>query len=165
MSGYESSALTGLEVLRAVAGSEDRPPHIGDLLDMEIVSIEYGLVTIALVAEPRFANYSRTMHGGVCATLLDSVMGCAAHSVLPAGSTCSAIELKVNFVRAVPLDGDRLVGQGRVIHAGRKIVTSEGTVRDSRGRIVAHGSSTCLVSSLEGLSAPAPAAESSRPSR
>ncbi|MFC6566749.1 PaaI family thioesterase [Actinoplanes utahensis] len=134
-----------MELLRAHVHAQDRPAHIGDLLNIRVVSIEEGSVVFELDAEPRFANYNRTLHGGLYATLLDSAMGCAAQSALAAGLTCTALEIKVNFVRTVPVDGRRLVAVGKVIHLGRQIVTVEGTVRDNEDRIVAHGTSTCLV--------------------
>jgi len=136
---------TGLEQLRAAASGADRVPHIGDLLGMEVVSLAEGAVVFALTAQPRFANYSGTMHGGVCATLLDSVMGCAVHSALGPGLSCTAVEIKVSFVRPVVPDGVRLVAEGRTIHVGRTIATAEGTVRDDRDRLVAHGTGTHLV--------------------
>jgi uncharacterized protein (TIGR00369 family) len=136
---------TGLEQLRAAAFGPDRQPHIGDVLGMEVVSLAEGAVVFALRAEPRFANYSGTMHGGVCATLLDSVMGCAVHSALGPGLTCTALEIKVNFVRPVVPGGARLVAEGRTIHVGRTIATAEGTVRDERDRLIAHGTGTHLV--------------------
>lgn len=140
-----ATPMTGLESLRALVRSESRPLHLGDLLGMEIVSIEQGSVAFAIEPEPRFANFNGTLHGGVCATLLDSVMGCAVHSALAAGLSCTAIELKVNFVRAVSVGGGRLLAEGKVIHLGRRIATAEGFIRDQDGKLVAHGSSSCLI--------------------
>ena len=85
------------------------------------------------------------MHGGICATLLDSVMGCAVHTPLGPGIGYGTLELKVNYVRTVPTDGVRLTATGRVIHAGRQVATAEGRVEDERGRLVAHGTTTCLI--------------------
>ena len=142
---FDERLPTGLEQLRAAAFGTDRPAHIGDLLGIEVVSLAEGVVVFALAAQPGFANYSGTMHGGVCATLLDSVLGCAVHSALGPGLSCTAVEIKVNFVRPVAPDGGRLVAEGRVIHLGRTIATAEGTVRDARDRLVAHGTGTHLV--------------------
>jgi uncharacterized protein (TIGR00369 family) len=139
------TSMTGLESLRALALAQDRPPHIGDLFGMEFVSIEHGSVTYAIQPQPRFANFNGTLHGGVYATLLDSVMGSAVHSALAAGLRCTAIELKVNFLRTVGVDGGRLVGAGKVVHLGRRIATAEGSITDENGKLVAHGSSTCLI--------------------
>ncbi|MEU4215229.1 PaaI family thioesterase [Actinoplanes sp. NPDC026623] len=137
--------MTGLESLRALTGSGDRPPHLGDLFGMEVVSIEHGSVVFAIRPQPRFANFSGTLHGGAYAILLDSAMGCAVHSALAAGLRCTAIELKVNFIRSVALDGGRLLASGKVIHLGRRTATAEGSINDESGRLVAHGSSTCLI--------------------
>jgi uncharacterized protein (TIGR00369 family) len=143
------TSMTGLESLRALALSGDRPPHIGDLFGMEVVSIEHGSVVFAIEPQPRFANFNGTLHGGAYATLLDSAMGSAVHSALAAGLRCTAIELKVNFIRSVGIDGGRLLATGKVIHLGRRIATAEGSISDENGKLVAHGSSTCLILSKD----------------
>ncbi len=86
-----------------------------------------------------------TVHGGICATLLDSVMGCAVHTTLPAGVGYTTLELKVNYIRTVAVDAGELTGVGTVIHAGRTTATAEGKVYSDDGKLVAHGTTTCIV--------------------
>ncbi|MFI6040429.1 PaaI family thioesterase [Nocardia sp. NPDC051321] len=137
--------LTGLEMLRMAMTMRDRPPFIGDLLGMEVDLIEQGKVVFALRTRPDFANPLGTTHGGICATLLDSVMGCAVHSTLDAGVGYSTLELKVNYIRAVPTDGQKLTATGTTIHVGRTTATAEGRVVDEQGRLVAHATTTCVI--------------------
>lgn len=139
--------LSGLEFLRFVTAipSDERPAVIGDLFKFRIDSIEEGTVVFSLPAEPEFANPLGTLHGGTCATLLDSVMGCAVHSTLEAGVGYGTLELKVNYVRTVPVDGRRLTATGTVIHTGRTVATAEGRVVDENGKLVAHATTTCMI--------------------
>jgi uncharacterized protein (TIGR00369 family) len=137
--------MTGLEALRAMTGLADPPPSIGGLLGIERESIERGEVAFSLTTRPDFANPLGAVHGGICATLLDSVMGCAVHTTLGPGASYSTLELKVNFIRPVTTDGRRLVATGRVVHEGRRTATAEGKVVDERGKLVAHATTTCMI--------------------
>ncbi|MFD3426921.1 PaaI family thioesterase [Nocardia fluminea] len=136
---------TGEQLLRALATPGNNLPGIWSLLGMDGAEIENGKVSFTLVSRPEFANPLGTVHGGICATLLDSVMGCAVHSTLGPGFGYSTLELKVNYIRSVGTDGVRLTGTGTVIHAGRSTATAEGRVHDEQGRLVAHGTTTCLI--------------------
>jgi uncharacterized protein (TIGR00369 family) len=90
------------------------------------------------------------VHGGIAATLLDSVLGSAVHTTLPAGVSHSTLELKVNYIRAVQTDGQKLIAEGNIVHAGRRTATAEGKVLDSRGKLIAHGTTTCIILGPEG---------------
>lgn len=137
--------LSGLELLRTAMTMENRPRFIGDLLGMQVDLIEFGKVVFAVETRQDFANPLGTTHGGICATLLDSVMGCAVHTTLDAGVGYTTLELKVNYIRAVPTDGTRLTATGTTIHVGRTTATAEGRVLDDKGRLVAHGTTTCVI--------------------
>ncbi|WP_378733837.1 PaaI family thioesterase [Nocardia brasiliensis] len=137
--------LSGLELLRTAMTMPNRPPFIGDLLGMEVDELEHGKVVFGLRTRPEFANPLGTTHGGICATLLDSVMGCAVHSTLEAGVGYTTLELKINYIRAVPTDGQRLTATGTTIHVGHTTATAEGRVVDEQGRLVAHATTTCVI--------------------
>ncbi|WP_440446528.1 PaaI family thioesterase [Nocardia amamiensis] len=141
----DPAQLSGLDLLRVAMTRADRPPFIGDLLGMEVDELEHGKVVFALRTRPDFANPLGTTHGGICATLLDSVMGCAVHSTLEAGVGYSTLELKINYIRSVPTDGQRLTATGITIHVGRSTATAEGRVVDEKGRLVAHATTTCVI--------------------
>ncbi|WP_306362491.1 PaaI family thioesterase [Nocardia sp. CC227C] len=139
------AALSGLELLRTAMTRSDRPPYIGDLLGIEVDSLEEGEVVFSLRTRPDFANPLGTTHGGICATLLDSVMGCAVHTTLPAGVGYTTLGLEIKYVRAVPTDGRTLTATGTTVHVGRTTATAEGRVTDDRGRLVAHATTTCVI--------------------
>lgn len=139
------AGLTGLELIRAIAEGKAAPPNIALLLGMELTTADEGRVTFTLDARPEFANPLGTVHGGIHATLLDSAMGCAVHTTLPAGVGYTTLELKVNYVKAITLDAGTLTCVGEVIHVGGRVATAEGRVTDSAGNLLAHATTTCLL--------------------
>lgn len=141
----ELAAMTGLEILRHMTSLPEQPPNIGQLMGMEIDSLEEGRVQFSLTARPDMTNPIGSLHGGVCATLLDSVMGCAVHTTLEAGVGYGTLEIKVNYIRSVPTDGRRITATGNTIHVGRRTATAEGEVRDEAGKLIAHGTTTCII--------------------
>ncbi len=138
---------TGLEMLRATAAlpREKRPASIGDLFGLRFDRIDEGHVTLSLATRDDMRNPLGTLHGGVCATLLDSAVGCAIHSALPAGVSYATLEIKVNYIRSVPTDGRRIIATGRTIHVGRTTATAHGEVHDEDGKLVAHATTTCII--------------------
>ena len=136
--------LTGLEFLRR-AITQTLPHHIGSLIGLRIDELEYGDVTMSLETRPDFANPLGTLHGGIYATLLDSAMGCAVHTTLEAGVRFGTLDLTVNYIRPVGVDGVRLTAKARTIHLGGKTATAEGRIYDPQGRLVAHGTTTCII--------------------
>jgi uncharacterized protein (TIGR00369 family) len=100
---------------------------------------------ISLDTRPDFANPLGTVHGGIAATLLDSVMGCAVHTTLPAGVSYRTLEIKVNYIRAASVNGQSLSAIGTIVHSGRRTATAEGKVLDEHGRLIAHGTTTCII--------------------
>lgn len=137
--------MSGLELLRTFAPHAAEMPGIGRLLGMEAPEIDEGRFQVSVDTRADFANPLGDVHGGICATLLDSVMGCAVHTTLEAGVGYSTLEIKVNYIRTVSTDGARLTATGTVVHVGGRTATAEGEVRDEEGRLVAHGTTTCLI--------------------
>ena len=137
--------LSGLEVLGRHAELQQARPTIGALLGMRLTRVIDGEVTFELATRPDFSNPLGTVHGGIAATLLDSAMGCAVHSTLSAGDWYTTLELKTNYIRAVPLEGQVLTAHGTTIHVGRTTATAEGRIHDQDGRLIAHGTTTCVI--------------------
>ena len=96
---------------------------------------------------PEFRHYNPigTVHGGFAATLLDSALGCAIFSTLGQGDAWTTLELKLNFVRAMSKDTGPVRAEGRVIHRGRTVATSEGDLKDGAGKLYAHATTTCMI--------------------
>jgi uncharacterized protein (TIGR00369 family) len=143
--------VTGLEMLRAIAAGELAGAPIADLMGFEPVEAEEGRVVFASVPGPQHYNPIGSVHGGLAATLLDSAMGCAVHSTLPEGSGYTTLELKVNFTRPITVATGRILCEGTVVHRGGRVATAEGRVWAERsGKLLAHGTTTCLIFSLNG---------------
>ncbi len=137
--------LSGLEFLqRFTKGTLPRPP-IGDLIDFSLVEVGEGRAVF--VIEPAEFHYNPigVVHGGVAATLLDSAMGCAIHSMLPQGVGYTTLEIKVNFVRALTSTTGQVRAEGTVVHMGKRTATAEGRIVDRGGKLYAHATTTCLV--------------------
>ena len=104
------------------------------------------------------------VHGGWALTIIDSVTGCAAYSMLPPGVAYTTVETKANFTRPILADTGRVRAEGRVVSQGRQVVTAEAKVTDARGRVLAHGTSTLLVLGGARLKRPPqPVAQTARP--
>jgi uncharacterized protein (TIGR00369 family) len=139
------SEMTGIDIMRGLRDRDLAPPGVVELLEMRFTEVEEGRAVFEIDSRPALGNPLGTVHGGVTATLLDSAMGCAVHSTLPAGVGFTTVDLNVTFLRAVPFDGRTIQAEGKVIHRGGRIVTAEGRVTDSRGKLVATATTTCMV--------------------
>lgn len=137
--------IPGIDFLQALAEGSTPPPPLVALLGIEIEAVAKGHVVFAL--EPAECHYNpmATVHGGVSATLCDSAMGCAIHSLLPAGVGYTTLELNVQYVRAITSASGRLYCSGDVIHLGGRTATAEARVTDEAGTLYAHASTTCLI--------------------
>jgi len=143
--GKAAFSMPGAAFLRAIAERRLPPPPIATLMGFDIVEVGEGRVVFAVEPQEYHYNPIGVVHGGLAATLLDSAMGCAVHSLLPEGRAYTTLELKVNFVRALTRNTGRVQAIGKVIHLGGKVATAEGTVVDASGKLYAHGTTTCLL--------------------
>ena len=137
--------LTGIEYLRKIASGELPRPPLGELLDFGLAELEEG--SAVFTVEPAEFHYNPigVVHGGLAATLLDSAMGCAVHSLLPAGAGYTTLEIKVNYVRAMTSETGEVRCEARVIHVGGRTATAEGRGTDAAGKLYAHGTTTCII--------------------
>jgi uncharacterized protein (TIGR00369 family) len=135
----------GYDQLRAIARGKAAPPPAAALLGMRLDTVERGRVVFSLTADEMYENPMGTMHGGIIATLVDSAMGCAVMSMLRHGTGYSTLELKTNYVRPIVQTTGVVRAEGRVVHIGGQVATTEATVRDDTGTLYAHATSTCLI--------------------
>lgn len=144
-SPQDVAGKSGIEVLQSMLAGTLPAPPIGDTLDFIAVHVAPGEAVFQGRPQRRHYNPLGTVHGGWFATLLDSAVGCAVHSTLPAGRSYTTLELKVNMIRplsdAVPL----VRAEGRVIHTGRQVATAEGRILGPDGKLYAHATTTCLI--------------------
>jgi uncharacterized protein (TIGR00369 family) len=146
--------MTGLELLRAIAAGDAPGAPIAELMGFDGMEAEEGRVVFAAIPGPQHYNPIGTVHGGLAATLLDSAMGCAVHSTLAEGVAYTTLELKVNYIRPITSDTGRIVCEGTVVHRGGRVATAEGRVVAERsGKLLAHGTTTCLLMSVNGHAA------------
>lgn len=141
----EGLALSGLDYLRAMRDGRIPPPPIMALLGANMAEVEPGRVRMTLVPRGFHYNPLATVHGGVIATLLDSVMGCSVHSTLPAGTGYTTLEFKVNFLRAVTEATGLVTAEGQIVHGGRRSAVAEARLTDANDKLVATASTTCLI--------------------
>ena len=139
------TTLPGIAVMRGFLDGSVPPPGALTLLGMRMVSAEIGSVTMSLTPGPHHANPMGVMHGGILATLLDSVMGCSVHSTLPAGRIYTTLEIKVNYLRGVTPSTGTITATGTIVHAGRRSAVAEARVTDAAGKLIATASTTCLI--------------------
>lgn len=138
-------ALSGIEFLTGILEGRLPAPPVARLLGFAFTEVAAGFVAMALDPAEFHYNPLSTVHGGVAATLLDSVMACAVHSTLPAGRGYTTLEIKINYVRAITAASGKLPAEGKIIHVGRQVATAEGRLVDASGRLCVHGTTTCLV--------------------
>ena len=137
--------LSGLEFLQRIIAGELPPPPIAALLKFELAELSEGHAVFAVEPAEYHYNPIGVVHGGLAATLLDSAMGCAVHSALPAGAGYTSLEIKVNFVRPLTAETGRVRCEAKLIHLGGRTATAEGRIVDEAGKLYAHGTTTCLI--------------------
>ncbi|MFL5383739.1 MAG: PaaI family thioesterase [Longimicrobiaceae bacterium] len=137
--------MSGLEYMRAIVSGEIPRPPIAWSLDFVLAEVEEGRAVFTLIPREFHYNPIGVVHGGVAATLLDSAMGCAVHSLLPAGVGYTTLELKVNFLRALTRDTGPVRAEATVLHAGKRTALAEARLVDEAGKLLAHATSTCMI--------------------
>jgi uncharacterized protein (TIGR00369 family) len=138
--------LRGLELLRAIVAGALPPPPIAELLEMSLLEVADGRAVFALQPAEWMYNPIGSVHGGIAATILDSCMGCAVHTTLPAGVGYTTSDIQIRYVRGMTLDTGRVIAEGNVVHRGRRMVTAEGRLlaQDS-DKLLAHATCACIL--------------------
>ncbi len=139
------ATMSGLDYLTAIAEGRVPPPPISAHFGLRWESVARGEVVAVSEPDESLYNPIGMVHGGVAATMLDSVIGCAVHTTLPAGVGYSSAELKVSFLRAIHGDTGPIRAVGRVVKEGSRIAFAEGEIRDSAGKLLATASGTCVI--------------------
>lgn len=141
-----AASLDGLALMRAIASGDLPAPPVAQLLGFGIDRVDEGNVVFSMDPIEAHQNPLGTVHGGIITTLLDSAMGCAVHTTLPAGGMYTTLELKANFLRPSFGGGERLLAEGTVLNRGSTAVLAEATITGAAsGKKVAHATSTCLI--------------------
>ena len=137
--------MNGLEFFQTLLREGGAPPPIMKLMGQTLEEVEAGRIVMKLEPGEHLYNPIGVVHGGAMATLLDSVMGCAVHTMLPKGRAYTTLEIKVNYLRAITAGSGPIFGEVKTVHVGRKSAVAEGKAYDSAGKLYATASTTCIV--------------------
>ncbi len=137
--------MSGLEFVDGLASGALPLNTIAQTLGYDVAEAESGRVVITIVPTSAHLNPAGTVHGGLTATLLDSCMGLAIQSTLDRGISQTTLEFKISLVRPITPETGQVRAEGKVLNCGRRVGTAEGRVTDGKGRLLAHGTTTCLV--------------------
>ena len=142
------AGLSGLQLMQAMLAGELPYPHIAETMDFGLFEVGPGRAVFQGTPQLEHYNPLGGVHGGWYATLLDSALGCAVHTMMPAGRAYTTAELSVNIVRAATLKTGPLRAIGSVVHCGRQLATAEARIVGPDDKLYAHGTTTCLVFEL-----------------
>ena len=118
---------------------------LAETLGYDVTEAASGRVVVTVTPNGTHLNPAGTVHGGLAATLLDSAMGLAVQSTLEKGVAQTTLEFKISLVRSITPDTGPIKAEGIVLSRGRRIGTAEGRLTDLEGRLLAHGTTTCLI--------------------
>ena len=141
----ERRALSGLEYMRQLMTGEREASGMARLMNMRLIEVEEGRAVFAVEPDERHYNGLGIAHGGLAATLLDSALGCAINTVMPAGRVFTTLEMKINYVRPMRRETGEVRCEAGVLHAGSRVATAEGRLVDASGKLYAHGTATCML--------------------
>ena len=146
------AAMTGLDFVRGIFEGKLPAPPIMQNVEPFDSTAEHGVVSFHSVPGFRHYNPIGSVHGGYAATLLDSAMGLAVHSMLPQGTGYTTLEFKISFIKGMTKDTGAVRTEGRTLSVGRRVATAEARMTDAKGRLLAHATTTCLVFDLPATS-------------
>ena len=139
------ASMSGLEFVRAIFEGKLPAPPIMENVEPFDSTAENGVVTFYSVPGCRHYNPIGSVHGGYAAILLDSAMGLAVHTTLPAGAGYTTLEFKISFIKGMTKDTGPVKSEGRTLSVGRRAATAEARITDAKGRLIAHATTTCLI--------------------
>jgi len=145
VSADRQKQMSGMEFVRGLASGALPLNTLAQTLGYDVAEAENGRVVVTLVPTDAHLNPAGTVHGGLTATLLDSCMGLAIQSTLDSGISQATLEFKISLVRPITPETGPVRAEGTVLSCGRRIGTAEGRVVDGKGRLLAHGTTTCLI--------------------
>jgi len=145
VSADEQKEMSGLEFVQGLADGTLPLNMIARTLGYDITEAESGRVVVTAQPKDSHLNPAGTVHGGLAAAMLDSCMGLAIQSTLEKGLGSTTLEFKISFVRPITPETGPIRAEGTVISRGRRVGTAEGRVSDSNGRLLVHGTTTCLI--------------------
>ena len=145
VSADEQATMSGLEFVQGLVDGTLPLNTIAQTLGYDVTEVARGRVVVTAEPRARDLNPAGTVHGGLAATLLDSAMGLAIQSTLEKGVGSTTLEFKISLVRPITPETGLIRAEGLVLNCGRRVGTAEGRITDRAGRLLAHGTTTCLI--------------------
>jgi uncharacterized protein (TIGR00369 family) len=145
VSAAERSQMSGLAFVQGLADGSLPLNTMAQTLGYDVVAAANGLVVVTAKPNAHQLNPAGTVHGGLAATLLDSCMGLAIQSTLQKGFGSTTLEFKISFVRPITPDTGLIRAEGIVLNCGNRVGTAEGRITDAQGKLLVHGTTTCLI--------------------
>jgi uncharacterized protein (TIGR00369 family) len=145
VSAERQREMSGLQFVQGLADGTLPLNTIAETLGYDVTEAVRGRVVVTVTPNGRHLNPAGTVHGGLAATLLDSCMGLAIHSTLEKGVGSTTLEFKISLLRPITPDTGPITAEGVVVSCGRRVGTAEGRITDRQGRVLAHGTTTCLI--------------------
>jgi uncharacterized protein (TIGR00369 family) len=145
VSADRQKEMSGLEFVQGLADGTLPLNMIAQTLGYDVIEAARGRAVVTIEPGDAHLNPYGTVHGGLTATLLDSCMGLAVQSTLGKGFGQTTIEFKISLIRPITPETGRIRAEGVVLNCGRRAGTAEGRVTDAKGRLLAHGTATCLI--------------------
>jgi uncharacterized protein (TIGR00369 family) len=137
--------MSGLKFVQGLADGTLPLNTMAETLGYDVSEAANGRVVVTAVPDATHLNPAGTVHGGLAATMLDSCMGLAIHSTLEKGVGSTTLEFKISLVRPITPETGPIKAEGVVLSCGRRVGTAEGRITDQQGRLLAHGTTTCLI--------------------
>lgn len=145
VSAERQKEMSGLEFVQGLADGSLPLNTMAETLDYDVSEAANGRVVVTAIPDATHLNPAGTVHGGLAATMLDSAMGLAIHSTLEKGAGSTTLEFKISLVRPITAETGLIKAEGVVLSCGRRVGTAEGRITDQQGRLLAHGTTTCLI--------------------
>ena len=140
-----AKSKSGMERLEALMRGDIPKPPMAALVDIELIEIDRGRIVFSARPQEFHYNLGGVAHGGFACTLLDSALGLAVTSLLPAGRSCTTLDLQVRFIRPLTRETGLVRCEAKVLHVGKTIGTAEASITDSAGRLCAHATTACAI--------------------
>lgn len=137
--------MSGLEFFqKMVDGEVPHPPLVAEL-GIRLVHVESGRAVAEVEPAAKHENGLGIGHGGLAATMLDTVLGCAVNTAMGVGKIFTTLEMRIHYTRAIKRGIGVIRCEATVVHAGRRTATAEGRIVDANGKLYAHGTGTWIV--------------------
>src|SRR3954449_10192229 len=133
-----AAGMSGLEAMRAIRDGLLPEPPMARLIDFRLRVADPGRIVMELEPHESLENTIGLLHGATSAAVLDTAMGCAISTMLPAGLGAVTVDLKLTYLRPLSVKSGTIQAEGKVVKLGRQTSYAKGFVRDGAGNLAVH---------------------------